>query len=292
MGLYDRDYTQAEYRSEFRGTPPMWKALFWITPVVKRLLIINLVIFAVCAVIPAVRGVLYAWFSVYWSVLGTVFQPWRLVTYQFLHEVERGGHIVFGHIFGNMVGLFFFGRMLERHWGSKKFLAFYLICGAVGGLLYPVLVAAGFLHEGILIGASGAVFGVLAAITILFPRVMVYIWGIFPIPLVVLTIVYLLYIITGLLGGKNAGGEAVHLAGMAAGAVYVLSQGWRAKLKLRMQSGTRQKKEPTQHDLQLEVDRILQKIHDSGIHSLTPKEKRTLKQATEAEQMRNKFYLM
>ncbi|GAI84252.1 unnamed protein product [marine sediment metagenome] len=79
----------------------------------------------------------------------------------------------------------------------------------------------------------------------------------------------------------------VHLTGMVAAAVYVLSQSWRAKFKLKIQSGRWEKKITAQHSLQAELDRILQKVHDSGIQSLTPKEKKLLRQATEAEQMRN-----
>jgi hypothetical protein len=84
----------------------------------------------------------------------------------------------------------------------------------------------------------------------------------------------------------NAGGEAAHLGGMVAGAVYVLTENWRRKMKLKMGQGAWQKKMSTQQDLQAEVDRILEKVHQKGIHSLTFKEKRILKQATKAEQTR------
>jgi hypothetical protein len=87
---------------------------------------------------------------------------------------------------------------------------------------------------------------------------------------------------------ENAGGEAAHLGGMVAGAVYVLSQSWRAKLKIKIGAGQWEKEIAQQRNLQVEVDRILQKVHDSGIHNLTPREKKLLKQATKTEQMRNK----
>jgi hypothetical protein len=88
---------------------------------------------------------------------------------------------------------------------------------------------------------------------------------------------------------ENAGGQAAHLAGMAAGAVYVLSESRLAKLKLRIHSGRWEKKMAAQQNFQIQVDRILQKVHQSGIHSLTSKEKKILKKATEAEQMRNRL---
>ncbi|MHC4062564.1 MAG: rhomboid family intramembrane serine protease [Planctomycetota bacterium] len=282
MGLYDREYTQEHYRPQSRYASVPWRAFFWVTPVVKQLLITNIMIFLMSAIIPLVGEFVLRWFSVRSSPLVVLLQPWRLVTYQFLH----GG---FGHLFGNMLGLFFFGRILEKHWGSKRFLYFYLVCGAVGGLLYPLLAYAGLLSRGSLIGASGAVFGVLAAVAILFPRVAVYIWGILPIPMMFLALLYLVMIMAGLLSGENAGGQVAHLAGMATGAAYVISRSWRPGLKLKIQAGRWEKKMAAQRSLQLEVDRILQKVHDSGIQSLTSKEKRTLKKATEAERTRNKL---
>ena len=285
MGLYDRDYTQADFRSQFRNAPQMRMTFPRITPVVKKLLIINIAVFVISFLIPPVGYFFFDWFSVYPVSLGMSLQLWRLITYQFLH----GG---FGHIFVNMLVLFFFGPMLERHWGSKKFLIFYLSCGAVGGLLYPLLALVGWLDVGRLVGASGSILGMLAAGAILFPNLRVYVWGIFPIKLMVLAIILAAISIMTLLRPEqsaNAGGEAAHLGGMAAGAIYVLSQAWRAKLKLKIRSSLWQKKITTQRNLQAELDRILQKVHDSGIHSLTPKEKKTLKQATEAEQMQNKL---
>ncbi len=89
--------------------------------------------------------------------------------------------------------------------------------------------------------------------------------------------------------GPNAGGHAAHLAGMAAGAAYVFSQSWRAKIKLKLKTSLWQKKIAKQKNLQVELDRILEKVHKNGIHSLTSKEKKILKQATEAEQTRNKL---
>ncbi len=87
----------------------------------------------------------------------------------------------------------------------------------------------------------------------------------------------------------NAGGEAAHLGGMCAGAIYVLSERWRQRFKMKIQKGIWQKNMTEQRDLQFEVDRILKKVHDHGMHTLTSKEKKILKQATKTEQMRNKF---
>ena len=228
------------------------------------------------------------WFSVYPVSWLKTLQVWRLVSYQFLH-----GDML--HILFNMLGLFFLGPTLERHWGSKKFLVFYLGCGIVGGLLYPALLAMRIISPhpmlGVLplIGASGAILGMLAACAILFPHFVVFII-VFPVPIRVAAIICLFIATVIILGkGSNAGGEAAHLGGMAAGAIYVVSQSWRAKLKLKIRSGAWERKMTAHRKLELELDRILQKVHESGLHSLTHKEKNILKQATEAEQRRNKL---
>jgi membrane associated rhomboid family serine protease len=277
MGLYDRDYSQSEHKASFSNAPQMRMAFPQLTPVVKWLLIINVISY--CVQIFGGDLLFNAWFSVYPVDLSAILQAWRLVTYQFLHGSAM--HIIF-----NMLGLCFLGPTLERHWGSKRFLIFYLSCGAAGALFYTLLVAVGFLPAVPMIGASGAILGILAACAILFPHFIVFIL-IFPIPIraavVVFTAIYLVAVITR---QANAGGEAAHLAGMAAGAVYVFSQSWRAGNKLRIQSSLWKRRIAAERELRIELDRILQKVHDQGIHSLTSKEKRMLRRATEAEQKR------
>lgn len=287
MGLYDRDYTQADFESGPGHAPHVRISMPKITPVVKWLLIINVAVFLLTFLIPPLKSFIFGWFSVYPATPGTSLQLWRLVTYQFLHST--GG---FGHIFWNMLWLYFFGIMLEPVWGSRKFLTFYLVCGAAGGVLYPLLALVGWLSVGPLVGASGAILGVLAAVAILFPTSRILFFGIFPVRVRIVAIVFLVFAILTLLRPyqfDNAGGEAAHLGGMITGAIYVVSQSWRDKFRLKLRSGAWEKKMTAQRNLQVEVDRILEKVHNRGIHSLTMKEKRILKQATKTEQMRNKF---
>jgi len=286
MGLYDRDYTRADFRARYDSAPQMRFGFPRITPVVKWLLIINIGVHLLKVIffsgqmnqIPPLERAL----AIFPTSLFRALQPWRLITYQFLHW--NGWHI-----FVNMLGLFFLGPTLERHWRSKKFLVFYLSCGAAGGLFYLLLVAVNFLPAAPMVGASGAILGLLAACAILFPQFVVFIL-LFPVPIRVAAVGFmLLYIINIFAGGANAGGDAAHLAGMAAGAAYVFSQSWRAKFKLKVRSGAWERKMAAQRKLELELDRILQKVPESGLHSLTPQEKRILKQATEAERLRNKL---
>ncbi len=286
MGLYDRDYTKFDYQSH-HGAPQMQFRFPRLTPVVKWLLIINVAVFLLTFMITPLAKLSLTWFSVYPVNIGTSLQLWRLITYQFLHDTND-----FGHIFVNMLILFFFGPMLERLWGSKKFLTFFLICGAMGGIFYPFLTFVGWLQVGYLIGASGAILGMLAAGAILFPRMRVWIFGIFPIPMMFLASIFALISIMTLLRPDkfaNAGGQAAHLAGMVTGALYVVSDSYRAKFKMKFRSGKWQKNIENQQNLQLQVDRILQKVHQKGIHSLTAKEKRILKKATREHQKQNHF---
>jgi membrane associated rhomboid family serine protease len=255
-----------------------------ITPVVKWLLIINIGVFLLKVMLFRTAGggvetPFETLFAVYPTSLFRALQLWRLITYQFLHWTTW-------HIFANMLGLFFLGPTLERHWGSKRFLVFYLLCGAVGGLFYLLLVGIGFLEAGPMAGASGAILGMLAACAILFPHFVVFII-IFPVPIRVAAIGFMFfYVLSILTRAENAGGDAAHLAGMAAGAAYVFSGSLRERLRLRVHVLTHEQKREAERKLQIELDRILEKVHQQGLHSLTSNEKRTLKKATKAEQKR------
>ncbi len=281
MGLYDRDYTQADFQPNFRYTPQMRIGFPKVTPVVKWLLIINIAVFFISAIIPRIGNFIYMWFQLDTTTPAQALQLWRLVTYQFLH----GG---FWHIVLNMWALWMFGPILENNWSSRRFLPFYLGCGVAGGLFYTLLVFVHFLSPLPMVGASGAILGVFAACAILFPN-MKLIFFPFPISIpiraaaIVGLILYSVFVATR---SANAGGHAAHLAGMAAGAAYVFSESWLAKTKLKIETNKWQKKMAEQRNLQIEVDRILRKVHEQGIHSLSSKEKRILKKATEAEQKR------
>jgi len=282
MGLYDRDYTRDNYQQGFRHAPQMRLRLPQITSMVKLLLVINITVFLFCIIALPLGNVIYSVFSIDPSTLFRALQPWRLITYQFLHANHW-------HIIINMLWLYFLGPSLERHWGGRKFVTFYLSCGVAGGLFYLLLVAVKFLDPYPMVGASGAILGLLAACAILFPQFVIFI-VVFPVPIrvaaSVFTFAFLFYVITK---GENAGGHAAHLAGMAAGAGYVFSESWRQGIKQKLRQGAWQEKIQSEQELRIELDRILEKIHHSGIHSLTSKEKKLLKKATDAEKTRNGF---
>jgi membrane associated rhomboid family serine protease len=282
MGLHDRDYAQADSRRQYFGSSQIRFNLPKVTPVVKWLLIVNTAIFLFGAMIPSVGSVLITWFSIDPRSWFTAIQPWRLVSYQFLH-----GNLL--HIVMNMLVLYFLGPTLERYWGSRRFLGFYLGCGIVAGLSFLLLMAIGLVGVAPLVGASGAILGVLAACAILFPQFIVFLI-IFPMPIRVFAVLITLYYVVAILAqGGNAGGDAAHLGGMAAGAAYILLLPRFERLKLRVHAQSWEKRMEESRKLRMEVDRILAKVHRFGLHSLSSREKRMLKKATQEEIRRHQL---
>ncbi len=287
MGLYDRDYTQADSARQHYGLPQLRLNLPRITPVVKWLMIVNAAVFILEAVFfarnlldqPTVLERIFAVFPV--SAFATL-QIWRLVTYQFLHANVT-------HLLMNMLSLFFFGPSLEKHWGGRRFLVFYLLCGMAGGILYTLFVMTNVIGAGTLVGASGAILGVLAACAILFPHNIILLFFV-PMPIRIGAVVMvLLSVLTIFRGGPNPGGEAAHLAGLVAGASYVLLLPRWDRFKVGVRSGSWEKRVDESRKLRVEVDRILEKVHRFGLHSLTVTEKRVLKRATQEEIRRHQL---
>jgi membrane associated rhomboid family serine protease len=280
MGLYDRGYTQAEDSPQrYYGSPQFRFGLPPLTPVVKWLLIANVAVFIAGAILPALERAFNDWLAMFSPLSLTLTRPWSLVTYEFLH-----GNV--WHIFYNMVGLYFLGPALEGHWGSRKFLAFYLACGACGGLLYLLLSNVGILPPGVLVGASGSILAILAACAILFPHTTVVL-VIFPVPIRVAAVGFVLVFALSIFTGQgNAGGDAAHLGGMASGAAYVLLGPRLEQSSLRRRSRSSKKNLERERELQVEVDRILAKVHQSGLHSLDSREKKALQKATAEENRR------
>ena len=285
MAWHDRDYNQYEYRSgpsmmQHMGGKSM---VFW-------LLCINGGVFLLDAVlVGSRRGSSLAphdWgaFSVGQGVFGL--QLWRMITYQFLH----GGLM---HLLFNMIGLYFFGPLMERWWGSRRFLAFYLLCGIGGAGLYTALsFVPGLLGVSIhssLIGASGCIFGILIGCAVLYPNQRVML--IFPpIPMTMRTMALCflgLGVLSLMAGSANAGGEAAHLGGAALGWFLIknprwlnfVDRNWFGDLQRHRQE--RQRHAAAKEDAQ--VDRILSKVREHGLASLTNREKKTLQRATDRQ---------
>jgi membrane associated rhomboid family serine protease len=286
MGIYDRDYYRPDYE-EPPGNPQLQLRFPQLTPVVKWLLVLNIGIFLLAISIKPFGDFIYSWLSVDSTSTFRSLQLWRLIGYQFLHDTSNPWHLVL-----NMLGLYFLGPTLERFWHSKKFLVFYLACGAAGGISYLLLTAIGITSPGILIGASGAILGMLAACALLFPQFVVYVMPFFPpVPIRIAAVVLLfIYIVSIFTRAANAGGDAAHLAGMAVGAGYVyLWPRWKNRYRIASETDDWEKKFKAYNQLQKEVDRILEKVNSQGVSSLTKKEKKILAEATKLEQMKTRL---
>jgi membrane associated rhomboid family serine protease len=143
---------------------------------------------------------------------------WRLVSYMFVH----GG---FSHIFFNMLGLFFFGPVLEKTIGYRRFLILYFLCGVGAGIV------ATFFYYGIgqsdahVIGASGAIFGVITAYAVLFPNSTIYLYFVLPIKAKWMVVIYgaLEFATTFQQAGGGKGGIAsiAHLTGIVIAYFYI-----------------------------------------------------------------------
>jgi membrane associated rhomboid family serine protease len=204
MGIYDRDYIRHAPRGGF-GTLGAWSITTW-------LIVINIALFFVDGAMsrshraqpPLQRA---GYFSIDKAVKHG--QVWRIVTFQFVHASPY-------HLAVNMLGLFLFGSIVEAHFGARRYLAYYLLCGAAGAVMYVLLWATRFLvTDGAmpLIGASAGVMGVLVGAATFAPDMEVFVF-IMPIKIRVLAWLMLgLAAYSVLANGVNAGGEAAHLGG-------------------------------------------------------------------------------
>lgn len=234
-----------------------------ITENVKHLIILNVILFF--ATTTGLGGKLYELLSLY-SFDSPLFKPWQLVTHMFMHA--NMSHILF-----NMFALWMFGSALEQVWGGKRFLIFYFATGIGGAILYllikhfqlmhgleslpaetinllkgqgaeaiamgknfadPVLANLNGLMNGPMVGASGAISGLLMAFAFVFPNhelMMIFL----PIPIkakyfIPLLLVYELYSGTANMTGDNIAHYA-HISGMAIG--FIIMKVWGGQFKHR-----------------------------------------------------------
>lgn len=273
MGIYDRDYNRPQHQQHYS----MGSGFNGIPPVVKWLLIINFSIFIVSMLVPNLGSFIYKFGAVDMVNKANSIQIWRIITYQFLHAG------IF-HLAFNLMVLYFMGPFIERAWGSKAFLKFYLTCGAAGGIVYTILVLLDILPAGMMVGASGGIYGLMMALAIMYPQMRILLWGLIPMTMVRLVILLVIVSILTIAIGSNVGGEAAHLSGIAMGYLYIKYRPWVIRKRMERQKGAWNKKIQQERDFQGDVDRILNKVHQQGIQSLSSREKKILQEATRREQ--------
>lgn len=225
-------------------------------------------------------------------------QVWRLLTYGFCHSKDLF------HILFNMLIFYFFGKVLESIYGSREFLAFYLISIFVAGLAFVALeLATG--SNGIAIGASGGVMAVMVLYALHFPRQTMLVFFVIPVEirfLVAFLALVDLYPVLQVLMGQGAVSDGVahaaHLGGLGFGFLYgrqrwrlsplfsSMSTQWKARRRgLKVVTDDSDTSADTTR-LAEQMDAILQKISDQGEQSLTTKERKTLEKAS--RELRNR----
>jgi len=285
-------------------------------PVIKNLLIINVAVFFVQILGGqiavgnglSVENIIIKYFAlipidglgnefIQWS-----FYPWQLITYQFLH----GG---FGHVFFNMFALWMFGMEIENSWGSKKFLYYYLLSGVGAGLCHLFLSPLLGGGNAPTIGASGAVYGIMIAFALMFPNRYIFLYFFIPVKAKYL-ITFLIVMEFMFIDSANSSvAHLAHLGGALTGFIFILldkrinvelknvfsRSSYRTSKPFNPLGGITdrfKKKQDNVEDAkyyevegkdevtQEEIDRILDKISQSGYQNLTEKEKKILFQAS------------
>lgn len=285
MGIYDRDY--------YRG-PQSQSALRGPRTIIGMLILINVVVFLADGLLtpadPPALGEINAALAVRVETLTKPWLWWQFLTYGFAHASAPE----YWHIVGNMLVLFFLGRDIESRYGRKEFLWLYLTTIVVAGVIWAVAgKIRGTPGPTPAVGASGAIAGVVILYALNFPRRILLLFFVIPMPA---WAVGMLVVLTDLLGALNPKSAHIaftaHLGGAAFAFLYYRFQwnlsrftaGWLPAM--RAKSGPRLRvHDPDRHgrrdeELSQDVDRILEKIHREGEASLTRKERRILESAS------------
>ena len=256
--------------SDYYGRPSNPFQGFWSSGVVSKIVIINIAVFILEILLSNTNFIIYLGLSP--RLVITRGFVWQILTYMFLH----GG---FWHLALNMFIIWMFGNQLETVWGSGRFLKYYLVCGMGGALLSFV-----FAFNSLVIGASGAGYGILLAYAVLFPYNQIYVWGILPVRARTLVIVLAsIEFLSGIAGGDGIAHFA-HLGGMAAGLIYMRTdhRAWKFWDKLgdlfkgfpiRIKMDEDEKGESYDEE---KINSILDKISEKGYENLTETERRIL----------------
>lgn len=269
-----------------------------LTPMVKKLIMINCVIYLAQMVTSTVgsSGILTQFFALNPGLVFFEGFVWQIFTYQFLH-----GSLF--HILFNMLALWMFGSELEKIWGSSEFLRFYLVSGIGAGLFIVCLPLLLGHSSATTLGASGAIFGLLLAYAVYYPERYLMFMFFFPIKVKYFVIIIGLFSLLLTVQEDNSSGisHVGHLGGLISGYLYILNvsskrkQGYAASFsssggglierwqnyKKKRLWEKRQKEIEEFENMEEKIDALLEKISKYGMDSLTSNEKNFLKKASE-----------
>lgn len=279
MGLYDRDYIREDdQQGFFLGAQ---------RSMVTTLILINVGVFLVDMLM---EGKLSKILELQPDLFQRPWNAWQLLTAGFAHDPRNITHIGF-----NMFELWLFGRDVEAIYGRKEFLRLYLSLIVLSSFVW-VISATAMHRSGPMLGASGAVVGIMILFVLHFPRRLINIWFIFPVPAWLLGSLCILQNVLGL-GERRANiAYETHLAGAAFAYIYYatgwnLGRWWPSKFSLgslKPRPKLRVHEPERDESLSDQVDRILEKISREGEASLTAQERRTLEDASRRYQQRKR----
>ncbi|HEY4309272.1 MAG TPA: rhomboid family intramembrane serine protease [Pirellulales bacterium] len=280
MGLYDREYIRDD-RPGF--------SLSGDRSMVTNLILVNVAVYLLDWMS---GGALEDKLSLKADLFQHPWDCWQLLTAGFVHSHNLA------HILVNMLVLYFFGREVEGIYGRMEFLRIYLGLIVLSSLAWVLVHFVEGEEFETMVGASGAVMGILVLYVLHFPKRMIYIWGVLPVPAWALAILYVGSDFLGFIGPPQRGGPRVayetHLAGAALAAVYFYShinlgrllpgglRGWRPKPQLRVHDPRLDGGE----SLEARVDALLDKVSRQGIDSLSDSERKMLEDASRRYQRR------
>jgi len=192
---------------------------YGLTPIIKKLMIVMGAVFLL-------QMVMSNHISFYLGLVPILvwkkYFLWQLATYIFLH----GG---ITHLLFNLLALWMFGGELESYWGSRKFLRYFLFCGIGAGICTVIFTPYQFIP---VIGASGAIYGILLAFGWLFPNRLIYIYLLFPIPAKYMVIIFGLIELFSSMEGTGGGvAHLTHLGGLLFGLSYMAYPAIRQKIR-------------------------------------------------------------
>lgn len=242
-----------------------------VTPAVKWLIIANVGVFIVQSLLSRTAWQPTEWLGLSARAVVARGMLWQLATYAFLHANLM-------HILFNMLFLYWFGCDVEVKFGTRRFLWFYFGAAVAAGLAFVLVYAVSGRWGAPAIGASGAVMGVMVLAAIFWPNRIILAFFFFPMKLrtfVLLAIAIDLH--NEIFATRTGVAGMAHLGGAAYGFLYLRLYPWWTAFRNR----TRRLRENRGQNQSLrdeeELDRILDKVHERGMHTLTQREKRFLK---------------
>ena len=270
-----------KYRLQFNPGEVAYKPQL-LTDAIKVLISVNFGIYLLQSV-SGQEEVFFRLFGLVPNAFLSELMIWQPFTYMFFHAPFYSS-VGISHILLNMLGLWVFGRELEQAWGKKNFLKFYFITGVGSGLVtYFFQIGS----ENPVIGASGAVYGILLAYGLLYPNRMLYIWGIIPIKSMWLVIIMGAIAFFGLLGNSDGISHVTHISGMLIGYILLKKKwSWRdlwfsiRKKTIEFQVQRQEDKFIKKKMIQKDIDSILDKIQKVGFSGLSEAEQSKLYEAS------------